>query len=222
VNKDVIRLGGIASVLVVALVLGAAWYQRSESREDSERIEAQLGEDAGLFERMHSRSLGPRDAPVTIVEFLDPECEACRAMHPVVKHVLALYEGQVRLVLRYMPLHGNSVYAAGALEAAGAQGRFWEMLEVMFEHQPVWGSHHRPQPELIPGYARDLGLDMEAFDRFMQAGHYRELVEQDRQDGLALGVRGTPTFFVNRRRLPQVAPRALQEMIEAELRKSRS
>ena len=221
-NKDLVRILGIAAVLVVALAVGAALYQRSQTQQESERIAAQVQQDAGVFERMHSRSKGPRDAPVTVVEFLDPECEACRAMHPVVKSVMAKFDGQVRLVIRYVPLHKNSALAAGALEAAGAQGKFWEMLDVLFEHQPVWGSHENPRPDLIPGYARGLGLDMEAFRHFIEAGHYRDIVKQDFEDARSLGVQGTPTFYVNRQRLTRVARGTLEALIEAELKKAGS
>ena len=71
----------------------------------------------------------------------------------IVKKVLDTYRDDVRLVIRYMPLHPNSEYAAGALEAAAEQDRFWEMLDILFAYQPNWGDHHAPKPELIPVYA---------------------------------------------------------------------
>lgn len=213
VNRDIIRLGLIAATMVLALIVGARIYLSSQEAQRA----VELAERASIFERPHSRSLGPSDARVTVVEFLDPECESCRAMHPLVKRLLAQYPNDVRLVLRYMPLHGNSVYAAGALEAAGEQGLYWEMLESLFLHQPAWGNHHHPRPELIPGYAEELGLDMRRFERFLEAGRYRELVEIDRQDGAALGVRSTPTFFVNQRPLLRLGYAPLKAMIEQEL-----
>lgn len=140
-------------------------------------------------------------------------------MYPMVKHLLDQYEERVRLVVRYMPLHPNSLYAAGALEAAGEQGRYWEMLETLFRYQPDWGNHHHPRPELIPGYARQVGLDMQKFERFMSAGSYRSIVEADHADGMTLGVNGTPTFFVNGRLLEQLGYETLKALIDEELAK---
>ena len=222
-KKEVIRLVGMAGVLVAAFAIAAWFYTRGQTRERAEQVAeqsraaTQAPADDSVFIRPHSRTLGPKDAKVTIVEFLDPECESCRAMYPAVKHLLSQYPGQVRLVIRYMPLHPNSLYAAGALEAAGEQGRYWEMLEILFLHQPVWGSHHHPRPELIPGYAKEIGLDMEAFERSMNAGAHRKMVETDHADGRSLGVRATPTFFVNGRLLEQLGPETLKAMIDQEL-----
>ena len=167
--------------------------------------------------RRHSRVLGPKDAKVTLVEFLDPECESCRAIYPMVKHLLGEYGNRVRLVVRYMPLHPNSMYAASALEAAGEQGRYWEMLETLFINQPRWGSHHDPKPELIPGLAEQIGLDMEAFRRSVNSNAHRAIVEADRKDGESLGVTGTPTFFVNGKRLETLGYETLKALIDQEL-----
>lgn len=218
-NKDILRMGIIAAVLVAVMGVAAAFYLRSRDAERTIEAEKIAVEEADRFERPHSRSLGPEDAPVTLVEFFDPECESCRAVHPMVKQLLQRYPEQLRLVMRYMPLHNNSVYAATALEAAGEQGQYWQMLESLYYYQPIWGSHHAPRPELIPTYAAELGLDMTAFEIAMKRGGYRTQIEQDRQDGKALGVQGTPTFFVNGRMLPSLNQRALVAMIEEELRR---
>jgi protein-disulfide isomerase len=217
VNRDAVRLGAIAIALVAALFIGAQLYLRSTEEARNEEVASVARDVPSIFERPHSRSLGPKNARVTVVEFFDPECESCRAIHAPVKRLLAQYPNDVRLVLRYMPLHGNSVYAAGALEAAGAQGLYWEMLESLFMYQPEWGNHFQPRPELIPGYARELGLDMAAFDAFLAAGAYRTLVDVDRADGIALGVEGTPTFFVNGQLLVQHGYEPLKAMVEQAL-----
>ncbi len=224
-RKDVYKLVGVAAVAIAAFAVVAALYLRGQARDRAEQVakQARIAEqsptDDTVFVRPHSPTLGPSNAKVTIVEFLDPECEACRAMYPMVKQLLDQYEGRVRLVLRYMPLHPNSLYAAGVLEAAREQGRYWEMLEVLFQNQPQWGSHHHPRPELIPGYAREIGLDMEAVDRYLSTGAHRKIVETDHADGRALGVRGTPTFFVNGRRLERLGYETLKALIEHELAK---
>lgn len=147
--------------------------------------------------RADSPILGQSDAPVTLVEFLDPECESCRAAHPVVKELLEAYPDELRLVVRYFPLHGNSVLAALATEAAGEQGKYEEMQAVLFERQTEWGEQKSSQEDRFVAYAEELGLDRERFLAALRDPKYIEKVERDRADGIALGVRGTPTFFVN-------------------------
>ena len=224
-RQDVYKLVGVAAVLVATFALVAFFYLRDQKRDRAEqtaeqtRIAEQAPTDNTVFVRPHSHSLGPPNAKVTVVEFLDPECESCRAMYPMVKRLLGQYEGRVRFVVRYMPLHPNSLYAAGALEAAGEQGRYWEMLETLFRYQPEWGSHHHPRPELIPGYARKVGLDMQAFERSLSAGAHRRFVEADHADGRTLGVTGTPTFFVNGRLLERLGYETLKALIDEELAK---
>jgi protein-disulfide isomerase len=220
-KKDLIRLGGIAAILVTVLVVAAAFYTRSQKQEQEAKVAAQLQggppADNSAFIRPHTRSLGPKDAKVTLVEFLDPECESCRAVYPMVKHLLKEYEGRLRLAVRYMPLHPNSPVAVAALEAAGEQGKYWEMLETLFLHQPRWGSHHAPRPELIPELAEQVGLDMEAWRRSVASDAHRKVMDQDRQDGVSLGVTGTPAFFVNGKRLETLGYEPLKALIDQEL-----
>jgi protein-disulfide isomerase len=173
--------------------------------------------DDNLLIRSDSPTFGTADAPVTIVEFLDPECESCRAAFPFVKQLLEEYEGQVRLVVRYFPLHYNSVLAAAATEAAGAQGMYWEMQELLFTRQPEWGEQQVPQNELFISYATELGLDIEQFTADLQNPEYLVKIERDQADGEALGVRGTPTFFINGQRVEPLSAERIVEMIEAEL-----
>ncbi len=218
-KRDVYRLGGIAAVAIAALLLGAGYYLRTQKAERAEQAAKQPPPDVSKFIRPHSRTLGPKDAKVTIVEFLDPECESCRAMYPMVKHLLAQYQDRVQLVIRYMPLHPNSMYAASALESAGAQGRYWDMLEILFVNQPRWGSHHAPKPELIPEFAQQIGLDMEAFRRLLGSNAHKTIVETDRADGTSLGVTGTPTFFVNGRLLQPLGYEPLKALVDEELAK---
>ena len=218
-KKDVYRLLGIAAVLIVGLVVGGMYYLRGQKSEQEAKVAEKAKADTSIFVRPHSHSLGPADAKVTLVEFLDPECESCRAMYPMTKQILGQYAGKVRLVVRYMPFHPNSMYAASALEAAAEQGRFWELLEVLFFNQPRWGSHHDPKPELIPELAKQIGLDMDKFNRSLNSPAHRTIVETDRTDGQSLGVTGTPSFFVNGRRLEQLGYEPLLALINEELAK---
>ena len=140
-------------------------------------------------------------------------------MHPLVKRIMNEHQGGVRLVIRYMPLHRNSVYAASALEAAGEQGRYWDMLDILFQHQPEWGDHRAPKPELIPELAARIGLDMKRFERSISNPAHKAKIERDLNDGKNVGVTGTPTFFVNGRRLERLGYDPLKALIKEELSK---
>lgn len=167
--------------------------------------------------KSHSFIYGETTAPVTLVEFLDPECEACRAMHPIIKELLKEYEGKVRLVVRYMPLHKNSMFAATALEEAREQGKFNEALNVLFENQPAWGNHHNPRPDLIPTYLESLGIPKDSLNPEKLLAKHGAKIEIDRNDGQAAGVRSTPTFFVNGVRLNKIGYEPVKQAIDQAL-----
>jgi protein-disulfide isomerase len=221
-RKDAKILAGTALVLVAATVAGGVLYTRSQRQQRQQQQAAIAAAPAAapadsVYLRPHSHVLGPADAKVTVVEFLDPECETCRLMYPLVKAVMKKYEGRVRLVVRYMPFHPNSLFAASALEAAAEQGKYWEMLEAVFQQQPQWGDHHQPRPELIPEIARQLGLDMDRFNRSLSSPAHKQKVQIDEADGKTLGVNGTPTFFVNGKQLDQLGYDQLQALIDEAL-----
>lgn len=179
---------------------------------------APASSDAGVLVHEDSPTMGPADAPVTLVEFLDPECEACRAFFPIVKDIMAAYDGQVRLVIRYIPGHGNSALAAIALEAARAQdeAKYWDMMELLFERQPEWGEQEEPQPQAFLDVAAAVGLDVGPIQAAMDAGE-TTMVERDLADALALDVSGTPTFFVNGTLVTDLSPDGLRAAIDAAL-----
>ena len=225
-RKEVKILALIVVVVVVAAVLGARYYRDAVQGERKGSANA----DSPLV-RPDSPTLGPADAPVTLVEFLDPECESCGAFSPVVKKILKDYDGKVRLVVRYMPFHPNSVLAATVTEAAGEQGKYWEMQELLFRRQPEWGEIHghgghapppvrREQPAvLFERYAAELGLDVAKIRAAVAENRYASKVERDRRDGQSLGVNKTPTFFVNGRQLARFSQADLRALIEDELKK---
>lgn len=223
-KKTLYTLAITTIVMMVAFFLGLESYQSvqessTKNRGSPKAAASKPAPDTAILVRPDSPALGPLMAKVVVVEFLDPECEGCQAMHPLVKRVLAEYEGRIRLVVRYMPLHGNSVYAATALEAAGAQGRFWDMLDVLFQNQREWGDHRAPKPELIPQFAARIGLDMKAFQRSMEDPAHKIKIARDLSDGKAVGVTGTPTFFVNGRLLEPLGYDSLKSLINQELSK---
>ncbi len=226
-NKEIKILGAIAIAIIVAGIVGMRLYKGSNTGVrigDSESASVERITSEALV-RPDSPTLGSADSKVTIVEFLDPECESCAAYHPIVKKTLKSYEGRARLVIRYMPLHPNSLSAATFLEAAGEQGKFWEAQDKLFAMQPEWGTKHgsnAPQADinsLFRKYALELGLDADKMDAVFSANRFADKIERDWKDGESLGVRQTPTLFVNGRKLSQLTEAALRYLIEDELRR---
>ena len=138
--------------------------------------------------------LGGEHAAVTIVEYGDFECPNCRQAAPAVKLILEHWRGRVRLVWRHFPLEGvhpHALSAALASEAAAAQGKFWEMHDVLLENQGHLKTNH------LRGYARRLELDPARYEAEMEDQLYLQRVREQIDGGGKSGVRGTPTFFVN-------------------------
>jgi protein-disulfide isomerase len=160
--------------------------------------------------------LGPQDAPVTVVEYGDFECPNCKQAAGAVKLLLARFEQRVCFAFRHFPLeevHPHALRAAEVAECAGAQGKFWQMYEMLFEKQ---GHLELAQ---LHDYARSLELDMARFTTELGDGIHVRRVHEHQQSGLASGVRGTPGFFVNGR-IQDVSYglRALFGAVETELR----
>lgn len=226
-SKEIKILGAIIIVVIIAAIIGATFYNNSTKNRritTNSNTNKPSAINSEALVRPDSYTLGSADAPVTIVEFLDPECESCAAFNPIVKKVLKEYEGKAKLVVRYMPLHPNSLSAATFIEAAGEQGKYWEAEDLLFEKQPEWGTKHG-QPSanqadintLFKKYAAELGLDMDKMNSAFAENKFAAKIERDKKDGQSLGVRQTPTLFVNGRKLARLDENALKSLIDAEL-----
>lgn len=169
------------------------------------------------YVREHSPVIGPVDARVTIVEFFDPACEACRAFYPIVHQILERHPGDVRLVLRYTPLHEGSEEAVRILETARLQNEFAPVLTALFEQQPQWAAHGTPRLDLAWDAAASAGLDVNAARAAMNGRRINAALRQDMADARTLNVRGTPTFFVNERPLTNFGPQQLYDLVLSEL-----
>jgi protein-disulfide isomerase len=139
--------------------------------------------------------LGPADAPITIVEFSDYECPFCTKWHVEVwPRLQEAYPDQVRLVYRDFPLysiHGNAIPAAEAANCAGEQNKYWEYHELLFQAKQGLGE------EAFKQYATEIGLDEAAFNECLESRRYQDEVDADLQAAMKLGVRSTPTFYIN-------------------------
>ncbi|MCF6507779.1 disulfide bond formation protein DsbA [Blastococcus sp. MG754426] len=175
--------------------------------------------DAALVRDDSHRLSTAEDGRVTLVEFLDFECESCRAAYPFVEQLRERYEGEVTFVARYFPMpgHANAENAAVAVEAAAQQGEFEAMYHRMYETQPEWGERQDSQAALFRTFAADLGLDMAAYAAAVADPATLERVLRDREDGLALRVEGTPTFFLNGEKLEVSSTDEFIERIDAAL-----
>lgn len=149
-------------------------------------------------EDSHKLSTAP-DGKVTIVEFLDFECEACGANYPDVEKIRSEYGDKITFVTRYFPLsnHRNAQLAAQSVEAAGRQGKFEEMYQKMYENQKEWAEQQVPQTAIFERFAVEIGLDTAKFKADQNDPAVAERVKKDQADGEALGVQATPTFFFN-------------------------
>ena len=198
--------------VIVAFVVFKSFYKNAEV------VSAPATQSSELIKEYNPR-IGPDDAKVKIVEFLDPECEACSKMAPIVKQLMSEYEGKVQLIVRYMPYHGNSLKAATYLEEAREKGKYWEALASLFENQPAWADHHNPKPELIPKFLVSAGVkEAASFDENVLLSKHRWKVDKDFADGKMLGVKRTPTFFVNGKMLEDIGYEPIKQAIERALR----
>jgi protein-disulfide isomerase len=136
---------------------------------------------------------GPKDAPVTIVEFSDFECPYCGQAFETVEQVMNAYAGKVRLVYRQFPLnfHPHAAKAAEASLCAADQGKFWEYHDVLFKNQK------KLEPTDLKAHATEVGIDAQKFGQCLESGDKKKVVDADQQAGLAAGVGGTPAFFIN-------------------------
>jgi protein-disulfide isomerase len=154
--------------------------------------------------------LGPPDAAVTIIEYGDYECPFCRGAARDVHRLLDEYPGRIRLVFRNFPipqLHPHAGQAAEAAEAAAAQGKFWEMYELLLRDGA------RLDPDSLLGYAERLGLDVSRFQNEVVGNVYATRIERDVREGIQSGVNATPKFYVNGARIDGKVP--LEGLFEA-------
>lgn len=188
----------IGLAVVVAAVIVAMFLTRPSSS-------VEIPDDVGQVVRSssHVLSQAPNEQAV-LVEFVDFECEGCRAAYPVVEDLREEYAETVTIVQRYFPLpgHHNGMNAALAVEAAAQQGEYDAMQERMFTTQGEWGGSTEDEADVFRGFAREIGLDMSVYDDTVADSATTQRIEIDIADGFALGVSGTPAFFLNGQPLP--------------------
>ena len=202
-------------VIIIALAILVAWvgdylYTISEPKVGAAHEEGQLV-------RPYSPILGPRNAPVTIVEFLDPTCRACGSYYPLVKRIMQQYPSKVRLVIRYAAFHKGDKEAIKMLEAARLQGVFEPVLASLIASQAVWNTQEGTDLAKAWQIAAQSGLDVESAKRDAAQPMINARFDQEARDVLAARVRQAPMFFINGRPLPQASQQQLIDQVRAEV-----
>ena len=201
-------------VALVALATFGSAFALYRAKRAALPPEAKGGPASGIHVR------GKADAAITIEEFGDFQCPPCSMMSGVLEKTEEEYRGRVRLIFHHFPLpiHAHAREAAVAAEAAGMQGRFWEMHDLLYREQPDW-SKAPDAPLLFEAYAGKVGLDMERFKKDVRDPAVVARVEGDHKLGESRGVTSTPTLFVNTALLPasELNPAGIHKAIEAAL-----
>lgn len=211
-TDQLIALGGIFVVVILGFAL---FFWLSPTKGTVQTF------DQDLMVRPDSAMTGTTTAKVTMVEWGDFECPACASMEPIFKQIIATYgkNTDFNFVFRNFPLpqHKNSRSAAEAAEAAGAQGRYWDMYTLLYENQAEWVKSANPRA-LFDSYAKTIGLDLTVFRAALDTHTYASLVARDYQDAGALGLNHTPTLFLNGVEQKNISLPALTKAIDDALK----
>lgn len=204
------KIALLVGLVAMTLFGGAFVYQEVAAPEPADAAERK-----NITVRADSHRLDTaEDGKVTLVEFLDFECEACGAAYSFIEQLREQYAGKVTFVLRYFPIpsHANANNAAYAVESAARQGKLEDMYKRMYDTQAEWGESQDSKADLFRSFAEDLGLDMAQYDADVASPEVAARVQKDVDDGTRLGVSGTPSFYLNGQRL---IPSTTEEFIQA-------
>ena len=213
-NKKLV-LGSLVALIVLFIGL-ASFYKSNEVKEDEKKVLSK----SDLLLREHSIKFGENKKNISVVEFVDPECESCAMFHPILRKLYKEYHEDIQLVVKYIPNHLNSKFAIRILEASGEQNKYEEVLSVIFEKQPLWAQHNNEKPELLWEFLSTIpDLDMNKLKEDSKNPKIDKIMEIDSSDARELEVRGTPTIFVNGKRLAVLSQKDLFDLVEAEIYK---
>jgi protein-disulfide isomerase len=206
--------------LLVAVFAVAVFVERGANAPAADTAaDRPVAGNAAQLVRPQAPTLGPADAAVTLVEFLDPACETCALFYPEVKRMLAANPARLRLVMRHVPFHAGSDAIVAMLAASQMQGRYWEALEALLRQQERWVHNHRPNADDAMAIVVAVpGIDAARLKADMQRPETRARVAEDLADAKALKVTKTPEYFVNGKPLPSFGLDELKAMVGSALR----
>lgn len=215
-NKKIVFI----SIVVLALIFIGALIGFNKNETNKVETLAKTNSKGAPFVREHSVRLGDNKKNIIITEFTDPECPACRAFHPAVYNIYKEYYEDVHLVIRYLDNHKNSKYVIKILEASRKQNRYKEVSDLVYKYQPVWAEKNNPKPKLLWTFLPSIeGLDVEKLKQDVDTIDIDEILSLDRKDATTLGVRGTPSFFVNGKKLENLSYQEFLDLVESEIYK---
>lgn len=213
----------IIILAVLGLALGSAWYltrvtpatpigvvdqptPTTSPGSQASPVAAQQQQPAvaGVPGAEPAHTHGPANAPVHIEEFGDFECPPCGLFHPILKQMESEFGDKIQVTFREFPLvptHQHALPAASAAEAAGLQNKFWEMHDLIYDRQQNWKTQFDVRG-VFEGYAKEIGLDVDRYKRDVGSDLVQQRIFQDGKRGHSLGVKGTPTVFMNGREVP--------------------
>ena len=215
VSAIVVTVVAAAAVVVLTLLVRPSTVELAVADPQRPPSPSSVSMDIVVREDSHRLSTAPAGSPV-FVEFLDLECESCRAAFPLIEAIRDEYQGKVEFVIRYFPIdsHANAVNAALAVEAAARQDKLEPMYQKMYQTQAEWGEQTRSEAARFRGFAQELGLDLARYDTDVASAEVKGRVDKDHQDGLALGVQGTPTFFLDGEMIQPTSEDELRAMLD--------
>jgi protein-disulfide isomerase len=227
-------------LVVLGVALGSAYYltrsapgsttttinQTPPSQSGAANAQQRPAALKGIPGAEPAHTLGSANAPIQLEEFGDFQCPPCGMFHPILEQMRGEFGDKMRITFREFPLvpaHAHAVEAASSAEAAGLQGKFWEMHDLLYEHQADWKDKMDVSP-IFEGYAKQIGLDIERWKKDMNSEQIAQRIFLDGKRGHSMGVRGTPTVFINGREVPfeLLAPEKLRVVIQNELAASGS
>ncbi len=236
-NKGNANLPLVIIGLVLIAAIGGGWWFYTQSKTSPKKntngntsianVKTPTPATTNVLGAQPPNMLGSPNSPVTVEEFADFQCPTCGAKHPIMKEIISTYGSRIKFIFRDFPLaipaHDKAYNAAVAAEAAGLQGKFWDMQNQLFTNQQSW-SANPDYNKIWEGYADKIGLDVEKFKNDMAGLSAKARVDADLQRGRALNVSSTPSVFVNGVLVPfeQMTVEGMRQMIDAELAKAQS
>ena len=213
-NKNLVII--TTFVLVIFFIVLTYFYKNSQGNNETLNI----ANNGVSLEKEHSISFGENKKNIVVVEFLDPECESCALFHPMVKKLFKEYHSDIKLVVRYLANHKNSKFTIKILEAAREQNKYNEVLAVIFEKQSLWAQHNNEKPELLWTFLSEIvDLNIDKLKEDMDNPKIDQIIDIDAKDAKAYNVRGTPTIFVNEKKLDTLSQKELFDLVENEIYK---
>jgi protein-disulfide isomerase len=209
-TKEVKMVLGVVAVVIV--FAGIGFFLLKQQNDSLPKISTDQSE---ALSRSTPNIRGKADSTIKVIEFGDIQCPACAAVNPLMDELYKQYGDRVSFTFRHFPLpmHKNAYAGSDAAEAAGEQGKFWEMVTKLYEVQPIWAETSDPSPT-YEKLAQELGLNMDQFSKAYNSKAYRRRIDQDKADGQYLGVNGTPTFYVNGEQIMSGGPAQVKSKIE--------